>query len=194
MPGAKDDDLDGFSNRFKTILDLVMNAIGDGGEVLVIDDQQSVRISLTMLLRPYYEVHTAENSTQALRILRERNIDLVTLDMNLPGLQGDKLLPSIRATRPGVEIIFLTSSLTARRAMAGIHHGVQDFFSKPFNTVDFLHATQSAIKKKKAIDGYVVLLKEMDTQFELETDPAIENLIRFVEGRKWIRSQSVEPV
>ena len=191
MPGAKDDPNE-FSDRFKAIIELVINAIGDGGEVLVIDDQHGVRMSLTMLLRPYYEVHTAGNSVEALKILREINIDLVMLDMNLPGLQGDKLLPIIRATRPGVEIIFLTSSLTLKRAIAGFHHGIQDYFSKPFDTVEFLYATHSAMKKKKALDGYSVLLKEIDTHFELETYQAIENLIRFIEGRKWIRSQSAD--
>jgi DNA-binding NtrC family response regulator len=191
MPGAKDD-LNDFSDRFKTIVELVINAIGDGGEVLVIDDQHGVRMSLSMLLRPYYEVHTAGNSAEALKILRERTIDLVTLDMNLPGLQGDKLLPIIRATRPSVEIILLTSSLTLKRAASGIHHGIQDFFSKPFDTVEFLSATQSAMKKKKVLDGYAVLLKEIDAHLELETYQAVENLIRFVEGRKWIRSQSAD--
>lgn len=191
MAGGKEGP-NGFSDRFRTIMELVMNAIGDAGNVLVIDDQYSVRMSLTMLLSPYYEVHTAENAAQAFKILREQNIDLVTIDMSIPGVQGYDLLPYIRKIRPNVEIIVLTGFPTLKSAVRSIHYGAQDYFSKPFDTVDFLYATQCAVEKKKAIDGYTVLLKEIGRELEPERHRDVEDLVGFVEGRKWIRGRSTD--
>ena len=56
--------------------------------ILVVDDELGPRESLRMILKPSYDVYTAENGAAALKLVEEHPIDLITLDLKMPGLQG----------------------------------------------------------------------------------------------------------
>ena len=56
--------------------------------ILIVDDEFGRRESLRMILKPLYEVYTASDGQEALRVISEREIDVVTLDLNMPGLSG----------------------------------------------------------------------------------------------------------
>jgi CheY-like chemotaxis protein len=58
------------------------------GSVLVVDDEVGPRESLRMILKPLYQVHTAANGYEALRFINSQKVDLVTLDLKMPGIPG----------------------------------------------------------------------------------------------------------
>ena len=66
------------------------------GSVLVVDDELGPRESLRMILRPLYDVKTASNGQEALQVLRKGRIDLITLDLKMPGLSGLDVLREIK--------------------------------------------------------------------------------------------------
>src|SRR5438477_12650325 len=77
-------------------------------QILVIDDEMGPRESLRMLLKPNYQVYTAENVETGLRILREKNPDVVISDIRMPGTSGIDGLRKSREIDPHVGVIMVT--------------------------------------------------------------------------------------
>ena len=85
-----------------------------------------------MILRPLYEVHTASDSEEALRLLANKDFDLVTTDLNRPGLSGIDFLKEVKRIRPNKKVIVITGMATLANAKAAIEYGASDFISKPY--------------------------------------------------------------
>ena len=60
--------------------------------ILIVDDELSVRESLKMALKPTYQIYTAAEGTEALQSIQKDKIDLVALDLKMPGLSGFDVL------------------------------------------------------------------------------------------------------
>ena len=78
------------------------------GSILIVDDEFGVRESLRILLQPYYEISTAQGGEEVLKVIRERKIDLITLDLNMPKLSGIETLREIRKIDSEVPVIIIT--------------------------------------------------------------------------------------
>jgi DNA-binding NtrC family response regulator len=103
------------------------------GSILIVDDELGVRESLRMILKPYYEIYTAPDGEAALNIIRERKIDLITLDLNMPKLSGIETLREIRKIDGEVPVVIITGYGTQRDEEEALLYGVKDFIAKPFN-------------------------------------------------------------
>jgi DNA-binding NtrC family response regulator len=99
--------------------------------ILVVDDERGPRESLRMILTPHHEVRLARSGSQALGILGGEPVDVVTLDLNMPGLGGQELMRSIHHEFPHVEIIVITGCGTLESAAEGIRYGICDYLQKP---------------------------------------------------------------
>jgi DNA-binding NtrC family response regulator len=102
--------------------------------ILIVDDEFGVRESLKMTLKFSYEIHTASNGEEALKIIRERKFDLITLDLNMPRLSGIETLREIRKIDDKVPVIIITGYGTEKDQKEALLYGASDFISKPFNT------------------------------------------------------------
>ncbi|MEK7229295.1 MAG: response regulator, partial [Candidatus Binatota bacterium] len=71
--------------------------------ILIVDDEMGPRESLKVILKPYFNIYTAERGGQAIEILKQIPIDLVTLDIKMPGLSGTKVLEKIKQRDPDIE-------------------------------------------------------------------------------------------
>jgi DNA-binding response OmpR family regulator len=101
--------------------------------ILVVDDEFAVRESLRMLLKSYYAIFAAPDGGEALKILKERKIDLITLDLNMPKLSGIDTLREIRKIDNKVPVIIVTGYGSQKDEKEALLYGVRDFISKPFN-------------------------------------------------------------
>lgn len=106
--------------------------------VLVVDDEESVRGSLSSLLeREGYAVLTAENGEDALLVLRDRAVNVVISDNNMPGMSGVELCKRMRNEYPNVLRIMLTGDTDPDLAMRAINEAeVYRFIRKPWNNQD----------------------------------------------------------
>jgi len=102
-------------------------------QVLVIDDELGPRESLRMLLKPSYQVYTAENVETGLRILRDKKPDAVISDIRMPGTSGIDGLRKIREIDPHVAVIMLTGFGALETAKEALRLGANDYISKPFD-------------------------------------------------------------
>ena len=79
-----------------------MTVASDLPQILVIDDEVGPRESLRMLLKPSYQVHTADCVEAGLRLLREKNPDAIVMDIRMPGMTGIEGLRRIREIDPNL--------------------------------------------------------------------------------------------
>jgi DNA-binding NtrC family response regulator len=116
--------------------------------ILVVDDEAGPRESLRMILKPRYEVHTASNGQEALRLIQDEEFDVVTLDLNMPGLSGIDVLKEIKKVKPNTEIIVITGYGTLANAQEAIRFGAGDFISKPFNVAEIISIVAKSFERR----------------------------------------------
>lgn len=117
--------------------------------VLIVDDEIGPRESLRMILKPDHNVYTAEDGYSALEILRQTEMDVITLDLKMPGMSGIETLKQIRLIDPDVMIVIITGFGTLESAVEAIRHGVFDYISKPFNVKEIVGIIEKAIQRRK---------------------------------------------
>jgi len=122
----------------------------DRPTVLVVDDERGPRESLRMILEPGHRVVQACSGVEALEILRTESVDLMTLDLNMPGMKGDDVMRTVRGEFPRVEIIVITGAGSIESAAEGIRSGICDYLQKPFDVVHVSGAVSRALARQTA--------------------------------------------
>ncbi len=105
-----------------------------------------------MILRPFFNVQTAESASAAIDVLNSQPIDLITLDQKLPDRQGMDLLQDIKHHHADVEVIIITGYGSLKSAMEGIRHGAAGYLLKPFNVTELLSLVNQTLEKKQRLD------------------------------------------
>jgi signal transduction histidine kinase len=118
--------------------------------VLVVDDEMGPRESLKMILNPYYTVHTADRGTQAVEMLRQHPVDLVTLDLKMPGFTGINVLEKVKQHDPDIEAIIITGYGSLDTAIEGLRLGAFDYISKPFDVNHILSLVRRGLDRRNA--------------------------------------------
>ena len=120
--------------------------------LLVIDDEAGPRDALQVILRPFFNVRTAESASAAIDVLNSERIDIITLDQKLPDRQGIDLLQDIKHHHAGTEVIIITGYGSLKSAMEGIRHGAAGYLLKPFNVTELLSLVNQTLEKKQRLD------------------------------------------
>ena len=110
-----------------------MIATAELPQVLVIDDEMGPRESLRMLLKPSYQVHTADSVEKGLQLLVEKKPDAIVMDIRMPGMTGIEGLRKIRQIDPYLSVIMLTGFGALETAKEALRLGANDYISKPFD-------------------------------------------------------------
>jgi putative nucleotidyltransferase with HDIG domain len=120
--------------------------------VLVIDDEAGPRDALKVILRPFFNIQSAESAQAAIDVLNRQPIDLITLDQKLPDRQGLDLLQEIKHDHADVEVIIITGYGSLKSAMEGIRHGAAGYLLKPFNVTELITLVNQTLDKKQRLD------------------------------------------
>ena len=118
--------------------------------ILVVDDEMGPRESLKMILNPYYNVHIAERGGQAIELLAKHPVDLVTLDLKMPGFTGINVLEKIKQYDPDIEAIIITGYGSLDTAIEGLRLGAFDYISKPFDVNHILALVRRGLERRGA--------------------------------------------
>ena len=145
-----------------------------GGEyrVLVVDDEAGPRDALKVILRPFFNIRSAENAQAALNVLKEESIDLITLDQKLPDRQGMDLLQDIKHDHADIEVIIITGYGSLKSAMEGIRHGAAGYLLKPFNVTELISLINQTLEKKQRLDLIRTVLSESSALWGSESESA----------------------
>ena len=117
--------------------------------ILIIEDEPGPALALKMILKPYYQVYSAERGEAALDILKTTPIDVVSLDLRMPGLSGMPLLAKIKAHDPDIEVIIITGYGSLETAVESINLKVFSYVAKPFDVLEILETTKRALQKRR---------------------------------------------
>ena len=127
--------------------------------ILVVDDELGPRESLRMILKPSYHVHAVEDGMTALRFLEKNSVDLITLDLKMPGLSGMDVLERIRESDPDVMVIIVTGYGTFRSVVEAIRFNVFDYISKPFSVPEIISVVKRCLdmgNTKRALNSLFI--------------------------------------
>ena len=126
--------------------------------VLVIDDDPGVRESFRLILEDHYDVTDVPDGPTALDVVRTSAVDLVLLDIRLPGIDGIEVLERIKALDEGIEVILVTAVKTVRTAVAAMKLGAFDYLTKPFEEDELLSLSRRALERR-ALEREVAFLR-----------------------------------
>src|SRR5580692_6144799 len=121
---------------------------GSPVRVLVVDDEPSLAELLASVLRyEGWEIRTAADGGSAVRTAREFQPDAVVLDIMLPDFDGLEVLRRLRATQPGVCVLFLTARDSVEDRVKGITAGGDDYVTKPFSLEEVLARLRGLLRR-----------------------------------------------
>ena len=126
-----------------------MEAKTNASNILIVDDEIGPRESLRMVLKPNYNVYTVENGYAAIQMIQQVEMDVLTLDLKMPGMNGIDTLKEIRMLSPDVMVIIITGYGTLKTAIEAIRYGVFDYIPKPFNVPEILAIIDKSIQRRK---------------------------------------------
>ena len=142
-------------------------------KLLVIDDDESIRKVLTVTLRDGgYEVLTAEDGEEGLRIFAEEQPDIILCDLRMPGKDGISVLKEIKAREPNKEVIVISAYADMDLAIKALQLKASDFVTKPISTTALEVALQRAEERldlTRELREYTELIEKrwLDTAEEL---------------------------
>jgi two-component system, NtrC family, response regulator AtoC len=152
--------------------------------ILVVDDDPGIREAFRLVLEEEYELIEAADGPQALRIVQTSPVDLVLLDVRLPGMDGIEVLERIKAIDEHVEVILVTAVQTVRAAVAAMKLGALDYLTKPFEEDEILPLIRRALERR-ALDREVVYLRselarERDLDRLVGQHPVMQQLYQMI--------------
>lgn len=118
-------------------------------KIFIVEDEPEIRLELKALLEnALYQTQTTESFESLADQILEAEPDLVLLDWNLPGENGDWVLSKVRA-RSSVPVIFLTSRTDAMDELSGMLKGADDYITKPFQPPILLARIAAVLKRSR---------------------------------------------
>jgi DNA-binding NtrC family response regulator len=124
--------------------------MGKCGNILVVDDELGPRASIKAILESNYNVYTAESGRAAVETIKEYPIDIVTLDLWMPDMDGLETLKNIKEYRPDVRVILISGFKDTESAAQASDYGVYEYITKPFDIETLLFIVKSALQSKQS--------------------------------------------
>ncbi|MDR2802177.1 MAG: sigma-54 dependent transcriptional regulator [Prevotellaceae bacterium] len=117
-------------------------------KILIVDDEKSIRHTLKDILEyEKYEVVTAENGKDALKIAGSATFDMVFCDIKMDGMDGIEALENLQAAQPDLPVVMISGHGTIDTAVEAIKKGAYDFIEKPLDLNRVLIAVRNATEK-----------------------------------------------
>jgi two-component system response regulator PilR (NtrC family) len=132
------------------------------GRILVVDDEQSLRELLDIMLRREgYTVLLAENGRRALSILEREGVDLLISDIKMPDISGVDVLREAKRQDPDLVGIMITAFASTETAVEALRLGAYDYISKPFDIEELKAKVRNAIERRLLRQENTLLKKAM---------------------------------
>jgi DNA-binding response OmpR family regulator len=153
--------------------------------VLVIEDEPGIADFLRRGLESAgFGVEVAADGQLGLRIAQRDEIELVILDLGLPGLPGEHVLRRLRATKPALPVIVLTAKDAIADRVANLDAGADDYVVKPFSFAELLARVR--VRLRRPDQSSAVVLAVGDLSLDLRTrEVTVDGRIRALSAREF---------
>ena len=121
-------------------------------KILLVDDEDRfLTTTQKLIVRKGYDIQIASGGTEALEKMLYADIDVVILDVKMPGRDGIDILKEIKNRFPLTEVILLTGHATVESAIIGMRSGAYDYLMKPVAPDELLQKVEAAFARRKTI-------------------------------------------
>jgi len=114
--------------------------------ILVADDEEGIRESLSLILGEEYELAFAEDGQETIAKLTQERFDLVLLDIKMPKLDGLEVMKRLKEQQVFVPVLVLTAYQSVELAKEAVKLGALDYLPKPFDREQILQAIRGVLK------------------------------------------------
>ncbi|MFA6499310.1 MAG: response regulator, partial [Desulfurivibrionaceae bacterium] len=151
--------------------------------ILIIDDEASIRESLSGILSDEgFQTLSAEDGQQGLALLEEEQVDLVLLDIWMPGLDGLEVLKRIKESQADLPVIMISGHGTIETAVQATKMGAYDFIEKPPSYDKIILSINNALDLARLKKENLILRQQTQRASQLTgTAPAMVELRQLVE-------------
>ncbi|MEQ1855332.1 MAG: response regulator [Longimicrobiales bacterium] len=158
--------------------------------ILVVDDEAHTRLTLQQALGPLgYQVRLAATPQEAIVALGDSSIELVLLDLKMPGGSGLDVLRHIERHRPGLRVVMITAHGTVDSAVESMKLGALDLIQKPFSVEEIRRLVEREMDESRrastAVADYLAQVEQArDKVRRSDFAGAIEHLTRAIDERE----------
>ena len=136
--------------------------------VLIVDDEPPIRRFLrTSLATQKYLIEEAEDGQAAINIANKTPLDLIVLDLGLPGIDGFDVIRSLRESGSDVPIVVLSSRTDEAGKVRALDLGADDYVTKPFGVDELLARIRAALRHRLQQQGERPVFKSGDLTVDL---------------------------
>ena len=121
--------------------------------ILVVDDEMGPRESLRMILKPRYDITTADSGEAALKVLPTVHPDLIFMDIKMPNMDGIELLRRIKGIDASIEVVMITAYASLETVKNALTHGAFEYVIKPFSRQDLEDVARRALTRRQTAIG-----------------------------------------
>ena len=152
--------------------------------ILVVDDESGILdICKRSLTKRGYNVFTALNGEDALKILENEPVELALVDLRMPQCDGNELLKKIKKSFPFTEVVIITAEATLDAAIESLKNGAFDYILKPFNLIELLAAVKRSLeytnlRRKESIFSETTYLYQMAA--EMDKTHSVNDLLKLI--------------
>lgn len=143
-------------------------------KILILDDEKQFTEELSSFFEDDYEAYEANNVGDGRRILHEKDIDLLILDVRLPGISGLDILKEVKEQKPAIEVIVISAHGDMDTVIKAMRLGAFDYLRKPFRFIDI----QIAIERTQKYLQMQRKLKQMEEKNSLISKTLEEKIER----------------
>ena len=125
----------------------------DTNKLLIVEDNPELLMLMQQLLKSYYRVYIAQNGAEALKIIHQKNLDLIISDVMMPEMDGYELTRFLKAdpNYDHLPIILLTAKTQEEDEQEALEAGADDFLTKPFRMRDLKLRIDNIIENRKRL-------------------------------------------
>jgi len=147
-------------------------------KILVVDDELNMRLVLkTLLNKEGYEVATASDGLEAMKVLKSGDVNVVVTDLKMPRLDGMGLLDRVIREYPSTPVIIITAHGTVATAVDALKKGAFDYITKPFEQDELKRVIHKAIKTRQLNEDELVFSPdEVDRQGIVGSSDAMQRI------------------
>lgn len=134
--------------------------------VLVVDDDKNTRSLMQAVLGKDYNVFTAENGNAALAIMDEQYVDLVVVDIMMPGLDGYGFTSALRESDSEIPILMVSAKQLPDDRKEGFRVGIDDFMSKPIDNEELLLHVKALLRRARIVSEHKLTVGDIVLDYD----------------------------
>ena len=122
--------------------------------ILVVDDEPNILRAMSLVLQSEFDVTVATTGNKAVKKIRKgMDFDVISLDLQMPGLSGIESLKAIKQLSPSTEVLIVTAHSDVESAKGALKLGAYDYIDKPFSNTELLASIRKGVERRSNTIG-----------------------------------------